>query len=61
MKRKVRAWMNKNLNDYIDECDEPNCTELAENACQTFNLYKGDDIPEWIFDLAAEVALSRND
>jgi len=55
MKRKVKKWMRDNLSEYVDECGEYNCTQLGENACQHFDLYKGDDIPEWIFDMAVEV------
>ena len=55
MRNKVKRWMKNNLHDYVDECGEYNCTLLAENACQEFNLYKGDDIPEWLFDMAVGV------
>lgn len=57
----VRNWMIQELefnqDDYLD-CDEINCTSLAENAAQALDLYQGDDaeIPEEVFDLAVEVA-----
>jgi hypothetical protein len=49
----VRFWMRKNVADYLDECNEYDCTRLAEDAAQKFDLYEGDDnatIPEWIFE-----------
>lgn len=56
----VKEWMEKeilyNRSDY-DDCGECDCTLLAENAAQMFDLYEGDDcdIPDWIFELAVEI------
>lgn len=29
-KAEIRNWMKSNLADYIDECDEVNCTAMVE-------------------------------
>lgn len=51
--------MRLHLEEYRDKCGDINCTKLAEDACDSFNLYEDDDdatIPEWIFDCAVDVA-----
>lgn len=64
--RKCGAWMAselaQNRADYLDDCDEINCTMLAEAAAEALQLYRNpglansDDeaaqIPEDVFDLA---------
>lgn len=54
---KVKRWMRINLKDYIDECNELDCTRLAEDAANEFDLYEGDncDIPEWVFEASASL------
>jgi hypothetical protein len=55
----AREWMKDNRESYRDECDEINCTKLAEDCADNFNLYKDRvdwEIPEWVFGLAVEVA-----
>jgi hypothetical protein len=57
--RDVNRWMSLNREDYIDQCGELDCTKLAEEAADMFNLYENDDeatIPEWVFEMAAELA-----
>lgn len=56
--RQITDWMKDQLRlgDYIDECLEVNCTELAESACQEFDLFGPAphyDAPEELFELAA--------
>lgn len=58
IEKKVRAWMTQHVDEYVDECNEYDCTKLAEDAAQEFDLYEDNDtftIPEWVFDLAVEV------
>jgi hypothetical protein len=52
---KVKRWMRIHESEYMDECNELDCTRLAEDAAQEFDLYEGDncDIPEWVFELSA--------
>lgn len=53
---RVRIWMEDNYEDYFDECDELDCTHLAEDCAVALNLCVGDDehIPEAIFEIAVE-------
>jgi hypothetical protein len=57
---KVAKWMFIEVKLYparydTFNCGEVNCTLLAENAAQEFDLYEGNDIPEWLFEVSAEV------
>lgn len=54
---KVKRWMRIHLSEYVDECGELDCTKLAEDAAQEFDLYEGDDcdIPEWVFEASASL------
>lgn len=59
--KKIRAWMIQQLQLgwHIDACLDVNCTELAEAACQEFDLYGPPpcyDAPEELFDLAVVVS-----
>jgi hypothetical protein len=61
----VRRWMRAHLlnpdgfdEPFDDTTGEPIATKLAENAAQKFELCEADDeatIPEWVFDVAAEI------
>ena len=54
---KIKIWMKNNTEDYRDlDTGEVNLTELAEAACDHFNGYDGNDIPEEYFELAFDVA-----
>lgn len=53
----VRGWMKNNCWQYVDLCNEVNCTRLAEDAAEEYNLYVDEvdfEIPEWVFDLASD-------
>jgi len=53
----VRMWMMAEVEDYDDGIDI-NCTRLAEDAADEYDLYDDDidfTIPEWVFELAFEV------
>lgn len=60
----IRTYMRDNLCDHIDRyTDEVNCTTLAEDAADHFNLYEpaaynvNDLIPETrLFELSLEIA-----
>lgn len=40
-----------------DDCGEVNCTKLAEDAAEHFDLYGDDDeIPEELFEIATQIA-----
>ena len=54
----IMTYMNQNVNDHVDPLTgEVNHTLLAEDACQHFNDYIGEDeIPEKYFEYAIEVA-----
>ena len=55
---RAKSFMVKNLEEYIDQCNEIDCTKLAEDAANEFNIYEDEinyEIPEWVFDLAVEV------
>jgi hypothetical protein len=60
MKSKVRNWMRREVLNYLDDCNEINCTKLAEDAADEFNLYVDDPeegtIPEWVFDMSFQVS-----
>jgi hypothetical protein len=61
-RNKVRLWMRLHVEEYRDECGEINCTKLAEDAAQEYNLYQTDEqatIPEWVFDLAVEASATK--
>lgn len=50
------------MNNHIDPCNEVNCTSLAEEAADVFDLYEDHEdyvIPEEVFDWAVEVADGR--
>lgn len=57
--RKVRNYMRQDIDNCVDpQTNEVDCTKLAENAAQQFDLYLDDDaatIPDWVFDLAVDV------
>lgn len=55
----IRNYMLANVDAYVDEFGDVNATGLAEDACQHFNGYQGDDIPDEYFDFAAEIALEH--
>lgn len=56
----ARRYMLDNLEDNRDRfTDEINTTYLAEDTCAALDLYEHDadrTIPEWLFELAYEVA-----
>lgn len=62
----VRAYMVRELQNepaaYID-CGEVNSTKLGENATWHFAIYGTDETstPEWIWDLAHDVASAHED
>ena len=60
MRNKVENWMRREVQEYLDECNEINCTKLAEDAANEFNLYVNDPeegtIEEWVFELAFQVS-----
>lgn len=61
-KETVKDWMRINMNNHIDPCNEVNCTSLAEEAADVFDLYEDHEdyvIPEEVFDWAVEVADGR--
>jgi len=59
----ARRWMTSELQqdpDYYLDCGEVNATLLGENYAQEHDLYADDysaTIPDWVFDVAAEVRL----
>lgn len=55
-RRRVRRWMRDVVDDYVDPSNIVNTTQLAEAAADEFEIYVGEeyDIPEWVFELAAE-------
>jgi len=53
----IVKYMQHNITDHIDPLTgEVNDTSLAEDACQHFDDYIGDEIPEKYFDYSLEVA-----
>ncbi len=56
----VRRYLSANTSEHVDpKTGEVNLTLLAESAAQRFDLYEDDadaTIPEWVFDMAVEVA-----
>ena len=57
----ARDWMRAELTyepETYDDCNEVNCTLLAETCASELDLYEddGETIPEWVFDLAVEVS-----
>lgn len=58
---KITEYMMTCIEEYADSItDEINCTRLAENACEHFDAYEGDDIPERFFELALIAERRRN-
>lgn len=54
---KIRQYMLSCVEEHVDPLTgEVNDTYLAEDACQHFNDYEGDDIPEKYFECAHEIA-----
>lgn len=54
---KIKQYMKRNIEDHRDPLtNEINMTLLAEDACQHFNDYDNDEIPEVYFDYAFEIA-----
>ena len=49
---KAYCWMRQNAGAYIDQCGEVDCTRLAEDAANEFDLYTDDDgtIPVELFE-----------
>lgn len=57
--RDIKAWMSENVETFRSgRTGEINCTWMAEAADEKFEIAAGPryDIPEWVFDLAFEVA-----
>ncbi len=52
-RREVTAWMRREV--ALDA--EISATNLGENAAAKFDLYDGDDVIEWVWDLAAAEAI----
>lgn len=56
----VRVFLHQIVGDHTDPyTGEINCTMMAEEAALMFNLYgpaPACDIPEWVYEYAAEVA-----
>lgn len=53
----VITYMNRNVADHVDPLTgEVNATALAEDACNHFNGFIGNEIPEEYFDAAFVVA-----
>jgi len=46
------VWMCQHVSEYLDACNEVDCTRLAEDAADEFDLYVGDEatIPEELFE-----------
>ena len=63
VKGTVRVYLNNIVENYTDAyTGEVNCTEMAEEAAMTFNLYGPEpecEIPEWVYLYAVDVAYSR--
>lgn len=62
-RRRCYLYMKANVGDHVDHtCDVVNCTSLAEASADALTLYdSGPDfpIPNWVYDLAVEVAESE--
>jgi hypothetical protein len=60
MKSRVKNWMLREVQQYLDECNEINCTKLAEDAADKFDLYVDDPeegtIEEWVFEMSFQVS-----
>ena len=53
----IRAYMRDALTEHIEQATgEPNCTTLAEDACQHFDAYHDADVPECLFEWAFQIA-----
>lgn len=63
IKGAVRVYLNNVVEDRTDTyTGEVNCTEMAEEAAMTYNLYGPGpeyEIPEWVYEYAVDVAASR--
>lgn len=59
-KAKVRAYMHQEVEELTDfYTGEINATALAEDAANFFNIYgppPSYDIPDWVFEYAADIA-----
>jgi len=55
--KQIKNTMISFVAEYTDSrTGEIDCTKLAEETCCALNLYEGDDIPEYLFEMAFEVA-----
>jgi len=56
--RKIRTYMDSIVSEFVDpRTGEVSLTELAEEACEEFDLYEdGSSIPEDLFEVAFEIA-----
>ena len=55
-KNQCRNWMKRNVECFLDDCNEVNCTGLAETAAHEADCdHWLDDETHWIWDLAVEV------
>jgi len=56
----VRVFLHQIVGNHTDPyTGEVNCTTMAEEAALMFNLYgpaPARDVPDWVYDYAAEVA-----
>jgi hypothetical protein len=58
-KTRMKRWMQRNVSTFVDRCNEVNCTGMAEEAAQVFETFENRvdwTIPEWVFDMAVDVA-----
>jgi hypothetical protein len=56
----IERWMKDHIDDYISSDGVGiNCTLLAQDAANTFDIYEGTGsdytIPEWVYDMAVKV------
>jgi hypothetical protein len=50
---KISRWMYRHVSEHVDPITgEVNCTQLAEAACEEFQGYEHDTIPEHYFEMA---------
>lgn len=63
VKEKVRKYIKEHWREHVDECNEINCTGLAEACAEEFGFYTDTEctIHGEVFDLAAEFENDKED
>jgi hypothetical protein len=57
MTRSAAVYMTENVFDHLDkQTNEINSASLAEDCASQLDYYEGYGVPDWLFEIAVEIA-----